>query len=188
MRIHLFFLMLALFVCNFTLSADENMVQTQDPAVLAAGDEEAPVDYKLSPEDHNFRQKRIAADRQSRLSPVASATATALPSVVNISTERLISQRFRRGGVDPFHDFFNQFFGHSERQYKTSSLGSGVIIDPAGLILTNDHVVQRASRIIITMADGTSYDAKPVATDEANDISLLQIIDLPADRHLPAIT
>lgn len=127
-------------------------------------------------------------DRSNRLTTTVRVTAEVLPTVVNISTERIVTQRHRRyGTVDPFSDFFNQFFGARDRHYKTSSLGSGVIIDPAGLILTNDHVVQRASRIIVTMADGQNYEARPVATDEANDVALLQITPLLDRAPLQAI-
>ncbi len=126
--------------------------------------------------------------RSSRQTPVTNAVAKALPSVVNISTERIISQQYRRyGSNDPFSDFFNQYFGPSERHYKTNSLGSGVIIDSSGLIITNDHVVQRASRILITLADGTNLEATPVATDEKNDLALLRINEVPPSLKLVAI-
>jgi S1-C subfamily serine protease len=101
--------------------------------------------------------------------PVVSAVQKALPAVVNISTEQLI-QRF---GRDPFEDLFRQFFG--QQRQGIQSLGSGVIVDGDGWIVTNYHVVRRASKITVTMADGTSYEAKFVSGDEKNDLALLKI-------------
>lgn len=113
-------------------------------------------------------------DESNRITPTVRAAAKTLPSVVNISTERIVTQRFNRNGLaDPFSELFNRFFGHQERHYRTSSLGSGVVVDADGLILTNNHVIQRASKIIVTLEDGTDIDAKPIATDEENDLALL---------------
>jgi serine protease Do len=92
----------------------------------------------------------------------------------------IIETRYYR---DPFSrdPFFRQFFG--DRIYKKDfpGLGSGVIISPDGYIVTNDHVAGNASEIVVTMTDGTRFDAKLVGSDLASDISLLKIEaeDLP---------
>jgi serine protease Do len=72
--------------------------------------------------------------------PVVRAVQKVLPAVVNISTERLVQRRFS----DPFDDLFRQFF--SPPREGVQSLGSGVIVDEDGWIVTNWHVVQRATK------------------------------------------
>jgi len=68
---------------------------------------------------------------------------------------------------------FRQFFG--QPRHGIQSLGSGVIVDGDGWIVTNYHVVRQASKITVTMTDGTSYEAKFVSGDEKNDLALLKI-------------
>ena len=92
-----------------------------------------------------------AAERQT---PVVIAVAKARNAVVNIRTEKVVQRRSR-----PFFGFgdsiFDQFFQEMmpPRSFKTQSLGSGVIIDVEGHILTNAHVVDKASKIFIALSD-----------------------------------
>ncbi|MDY0177330.1 MAG: trypsin-like peptidase domain-containing protein [Lentisphaeria bacterium] len=108
-----------------------------------------------------------------RVSPTVKAVNSALPWVVNIGTQELTRVN------DPFDLFFNQFFNpHYQRQKPVSKffpLGSGVIVDPAGLILTNYHVVQRASSIEVRLLNGKSYPALMVGHDQPNDLCLLRL-------------
>jgi len=81
---------------------------------------------------------------------------------------------------DFFRDpFFEQFFGRRSRTYKQDyevrSLGSGFIISSDGYILTNDHVAGNASKIVITLTDGSKHDATVIGTDPTTDITLLKI-------------
>ncbi len=104
--------------------------------------------------------------------PVVVAVQKVLPAVVNLSTEQLVS----RQGRDPFEDFWRQFFGQPRRpQNEGQSLGSGVIVDEDGWIVTNYHVVRRANRIHIVRADGVKTEARYVSGDESNDLALLKI-------------
>jgi len=123
----------------------------------------------------------LASAGVNRRTPVVAAVEKALPCVVNIGTERLVQvqyadpqQRFRG---DLFDQFFRDFFAqHMSPQYQLShSLGSGVIIDPLGYILTNFHVIERASRIQVKLADGTSCEAVFLAGDPINDLALIKI-------------
>jgi serine protease Do len=85
------------------------------------------------------------------------------PAVVNINTEGLVSMDVRFG---PFQ---------SEQPQMRRSLGSGVIVDPKGYIITNNHVVQGASKIKVSLANGKEYTAKIIGTDQYSDIGVIKI-------------
>jgi serine protease Do len=98
--------------------------------------------------------------------------------VVNVNTERIITRTYQ----NPYDQLFNQFFGGTMRpprelQQKEQSLGSGFIVDPAGYIVTNEHVVERAAdmKIHVTMSDGKVYEARYVTGDPSKDIALLKV-------------
>ena len=114
--------------------------------------------------------------------PVVLAVQKVLPAVVNISTERLVQRQFS----DPFDELFRQFFGQTRRPdvEGVQSLGSGVIVDEDGWIMTNFHVVRRASKINVALADGAQYEARYVSGDEKNDLALLKI---EAKKSLPFV-
>lgn len=110
--------------------------------------------------------------------PSVIAVSKALPAVVNISTERIVKRTVR----DPYDDFFNNFFGGPMRpprtlRQKVQSLGSGFIVDPAGYIITNEHVVERAAdlKISVTLADGKTYDATYITGASDIDLALIKI-------------
>jgi len=105
--------------------------------------------------------------------PIVMAVQKVIPAVVNISTERVVQRRFN----DPFADFYRQFFGLPPlpRSEGVQSLGSGVIVDEDGWIVTNWHVVRPASKITVVLTDGTKFDAQYVSGDEKNDLALLKI-------------
>jgi serine protease Do len=128
------------------------------------------------------------------------------PSVVNINTESTIkTQRRRRGGQNPddddnggnggMDDFFNHFFGGPGGQggpgggdgsIRERSLGSGVIVDSKGYIVTNRHVVEKADRIRVRLQDdppGVQHDAKVIGVDSETDLAVIKI-DL--DRPVPS--
>jgi len=101
------------------------------------------------------------------------------PAVVNISTTQVV--RFSRPrmrspfGNDPFEDFFNNFFGNAPREQKRRSLGSGFIVSEDGYILTNNHVVEKADEVTVTLLDKEDYKAEVVGTDPKTDIALIKI-------------
>ena len=115
----------------------------------------------------------IGADTSVRKTPVVQAISKTLPSVVNIRTETVVEVR------DPFSELFQDFWNPYYRQPRQDvrrSLGSGVVIGKEGYILTNDHVVRRATKIRIKFADGREFDADRVAYDQRSDLALLRIV------------
>ena len=126
------------------------------------------------------------------------------PSVVNINTESTIKNVHRRRGQNPddddsgggMDDFFNHFFGGPGGQavpgmpndgpIRERSLGSGVIVDPKGYIVTNRHVVEKADRIRVRFEDdppGVQHDAKVIGTDQETDLAVIKV---DMDRALPS--
>ena len=118
------------------------------------------------------------------------------PAVVNINTESTLKPSRRRGGggeggdeENPFGDFFDKFFGQGGEQAPVPerSLGSGVIVDPKGYIITNRHVVEKADRIRVHLQDdppGVQHDAKVIGSDQETDLAVIKI-DL--DHPVPTV-
>jgi serine protease Do len=124
------------------------------------------------------------------------------PSVVNINTESTIKNPHRRrgeqqnpddedggGGNGGMDDFFNRFFGGQGGQgdgaIRERSLGSGVIVDAKGYIVTNRHVVEKADRIRVRLQDdppGVQHDAKVIGEDQETDLAVIKI---EMDRAVP---
>src|SRR5213596_2830361 len=131
---------------------------------------------------------RGAESDPERRSLVVQAVEKAGPAVVNVSTEQVVE---RRGSPfpfpeDPFFDqYFRDFFDLRPRRFTTTSLGSGVIVAPDGTILTNEHVILRASRIHVTLADEREFDAKLVGADSDSDVAVLRV---QAGGELPHVT
>lgn len=120
--------------------------------------------------------------------PAVLAVAKVLPAVVNINTERVVRRTVR----DPTEDFYAQFFGHNrvrprEVRQTLQSLGSGFIIDPAGYIVTNQHVVERAAdlKIHVTTNDGKTYNAHYITGDDKTDLAFIKI---DAETAFPSIS
>ena len=119
-----------------------------------------------------------------RKSAVVRSVEKAGPSVVNISTEMVVRRSSPFGSIgDPrFDKFFRDYFeGPQQRAYTRTSLGSGVIIRKDGYILTNEHVILRASKITVTLKDGRDFEAAVVGSDPTSDLAILKIEtnDLP---------
>lgn len=106
-------------------------------------------------------------------SEIVSAVA---PSVVNISTVKVVKD----APEDPVFDFFNDFlspfydFGN-QKKWREQSLGSGVIVSPDGYIITNNHVVSGAEKIQVTLYDNSVFNGKVVGSDPKTDIAVVKI-------------
>jgi serine protease Do len=115
------------------------------------------------------------------------------PAVVNIRTEITVTipgspfRHFYGPETSPFDDFFKRFFNEPpDRELKQKSLGSGFIIDKEGLIITNNHVVERAEEIKVKLLDGREFDAKVVGRDPKTDLALIKISSL--FKELPVLS
>ena len=101
------------------------------------------------------------------------------PSVVNISTTTVIEDRSRQMPSfppgSPFEDFFKQFDQPGGKKRKAQSLGSGFIIDDTGYVITNNHVIDNAEKIMVILYDDTSFEATVVGKDPKTDVALLKI-------------
>src|SRR5580700_551825 len=117
------------------------------------------------------------------------------PTVVNINTESTIKNPHRRRGgnpdqpddQDPFGDFFDKFFGGQGNNgpIHEHSLGSGVIVDAKGYIVTNRHVVEKADRVRVKLMDdppGVLHDAKVIGSDQETDLAVIKI---ESEKPLP---
>ncbi|MEM1024210.1 MAG: Do family serine endopeptidase [Myxococcota bacterium] len=103
----------------------------------------------------------------------------AVLSVVNIRSTKAAPQSEGPEGVDPF---FRRFFrGMPAPERNQRSLGSGVIVDAKGVILTNNHVVEDADDIAVTLSDEREYAAEIVGTDPASDLAVIKLIEPPSD-------
>lgn len=120
----------------------------------------------------------------------AEVAAKASPAVVNISTVKTVkgSGGFRfhgpQGPDDSLNDFFEKFFGGQapSRPHKQRSMGSGFIISPEGLIVTNNHVIEGADKVTVRMSDEREFEAKVLGRDPKTDVALIKITtkaDLP---------
>jgi len=114
-----------------------------------------------------------------RVTPVVLAVRKAGPSVVNISTEQIVERRYDPffGFGDPlFEEFFRPFMQHMPRTgYKVHSLGSGVIISPDGYVITNGHVILRASKITVTLADNREFEAEVLNSSPEIDLGVMKL-------------
>lgn len=115
------------------------------------------------------------------------------PAVVNISTAQTVSggnavpmPEFPPGS--PFEEYFEEFLerhgGNQPQQRRVQSLGSGFVIDPDGLVVTNNHVVEDADEVTVTFSDGETLDAEILGRDPKTDLALLKV---KADRKLPFV-
>src|SRR5437868_7321825 len=123
---------------------------------------------------------------------VADLAAPLLSSVVTISTSQVVNASRSAAPTpqlpegSPFQDFFNDFFtqqGGGSQPRRVQSLGSGFIVDPSGIIVTNNHVIEDADEITANFTDGTKATAKVLGIDDKTDIAVLKV---NVDHPLPA--
>jgi serine protease Do len=116
----------------------------------------------------------FAKDVDLRRTPVVEAVKKVAPAVVNISTEKFVKRQ-----INPFFGYYGFFSFFQDFQvpqtYKRQSLGSGVLIDPKGYIITNEHVILPASKIKVALADGREFEGKLIGSDSKFDLAVIRI-------------
>lgn len=125
----------------------------------------------------------IRKTQAAELASLADLVKRLKPSVVNVSTTSVVKgggspfeSPFGGGEQDPFEEFFKRFFGDvPQREFRQRGLGSGFILSEDGYIVTNNHVVEKASDIEIILEDGERYKAKIIGKDQKTDVALLKI-------------
>ena len=122
-------------------------------------------------------QSAASAERPDSFADLAEKLS---PAVVNISTTMVVNgnnrpqmPQFPEGS--PFEDFFKEFQDRGEPSRRAQSLGSGFIIDAAGIVVTNNHVIENADEISVILANDESFKAKVIGRDAKTDIAVLQI-------------
>jgi len=136
----------------------------------------------------NASLKEAAYDGQLSPGSYHEAVKRSMPAVVNIFTSTVANKtKTHKGNVSNSGDpFFKFFFGdQAPEESPSSSLGSGVLVSPEGIILTNYHVISEADEIEVALADGRKFKAKMIGGDPETDIAVLKI---DANQLPPAIT
>ncbi len=108
---------------------------------------------------------------------------TVSPTVVWIESERMVTVRtpgfdFPFSGPSPFEEFFGPRRESREREFRQQGLGSGVIIDDDGHILTNHHVVAEADKLTVKLTDGREFEAELAGKDEATELAVIRLKDV----------
>ena len=135
--------------------------------------ENSSAEYDLLSDSSRSSQLRLVNSQQlinQRRNVITEAVKKVSPAVVGINVFQL--REYSSYGIfdDPF---FRQFF--PERQQLVKGLGSGFIISPDGYVVTNEHVVHKAAKIVVTLPNGEKYEAQQVASDFISDIALLKL-------------
>ncbi len=137
----------------------------------------------------------LPAEARDAPASFADLAAKLLPAVVNISTTQTIRNPERLPEMpqfppgSPFEEFFKDFMEHQQHQdakpQHATSLGSGFIVDPAGYVVTNNHVIQDADEITVTLHDDSVFKATVIGRDTKTDLALLKID--PGKKVLTAV-
>jgi serine protease Do len=113
---------------------------------------------------------------KSSFAPIVKAV---LPSVVNISSSKIVkasSEGMEQMQMDPmFRQFFGQGGMEAPKDHREKALGSGVIVSPEGYVLTNNHVVDGATDVKVTLSDKREFQARIVGSDPKTDVAVLKI-------------
>ena len=135
-----------------------------------------------------FAQQVPQSREQIQLSFATVVKQTA-PAVVNVYAKRVV----RQPGIPGFSDdpFFRRFFGDGgafgrSREMVQNSLGSGVLVDPSGIVVTNNHVIQGGTEIRVVLSDRREFDATVTLADEHSDLAILKIN--PGQAKLPSLS
>jgi serine protease Do len=163
---HAVFFLLFLFV--LTLGIGIGSLLTYRAGGVARGDSQLKIQTEGKP---------LVGPEVTALSRAFSTVAKEVePAVVNINTEELVRVSRRTPQQDDIMgEWLRRFFPEMPQQFRRQNLGSGVIVDPKGYIITNNHVVEGATKIKVGLAGGGDYPARIIATDALSDIAVIKI-------------
>src|SRR6266478_127557 len=144
------------------------------------------------PATFKYTESKVVGSSKLGFAPVVKAV---FPTVVSIKSSKMVRTQFRgqrgRQGqdqLDPFRQFFGDQFGgqfpNVPDEQRSEGLGSGVIVSPEGYILTNNHVVDGATDVTVTLHDKREMKAQVIGADKRTDIALLRI----TGSNLPSVT
>jgi S1-C subfamily serine protease len=126
-------------------------------------------------------QRQVPDSRQQIVMSYAPVVKRVIPAVVNV-----YASRTDRRPQNPLFDdpFFKQFFGQNGRPQTQQSLGSGVIVDPSGLVVTNNHVIDGMTDVKVALSDRREFEAEIILRDPRTDLAILR---LKGGKDFPAL-
>ena len=133
-----------------------------------------------------FPSSAWSAPSSQRRTPVVEAVARIMPSVVSIGTKKKHYVRLQ----SPYRSYYDDYFSrhHYRLVAEYQPLGTGVVVDPSGLILTNYHVVEGQQSLLVRLSDDQQYPAQMLAHDHVNDLCLLELDRPEGARPLVPVT
>jgi len=157
------------------------MLKAVIASVIVAALVLAPCDPRAQDDNGTaLRVPQSLGEIQLSFAPVVRAAA---PAVVNIYTRKTVERRMNPFAADPMLErFFGEFFGQRRQQRAQTSLGSGVIVDASGVVVSNHHVVAGADEITVVLSDRREFSGEVILADEAADLAVVQLdgaSDLP---------
>ncbi len=144
-------------------------------AIAVASRTNTPVSVVARADTNTQRAAQLSTELSNSFADIIEK---ASPAVVRINMTRIIKPANQQNNPFMTDPFFRQFFGGGNvpmRPQREEGLGSGIIVSPSGYILTNNHVVEHANKVEVTLSDGRDFTGKVVGTDPQTDVAVVKI-------------